>query len=92
MVQHRRNDRQLQWNQIRRKGSGGRRIRRGRKPYHSGDLVWVNGEMKVCKGMTKNSVVLGFKKSPAGNMCAISISPKKITKHYRNNYEWRLQD
>lgn len=92
VAQHRRNDRQLQWNQIRRKGSGGRRIRRGRKPYHSGDLVWVDGEMKVCKGMTGDRVVLEFKKTPAGNNCPVTVSVKKITKHYRNNYEWRLQD
>lgn len=92
VTQHRRNDRQLQWNQIRRKGSGGRRIRRGRKPYHSGDLVWVDGEMKVCKGMAGDRVALGFKKTPAGNNCPVTVSVKKITKHYRNNYEWRLQD
>ena len=91
VVQHRRNDRQLQWNQIRRMGSGGRRIRRGRKPYHSGDLVWVDGEMKVCKGMTGDRVALGFKKSPAGNNSPVTVSAKKIAKHYRNNYEWRLQ-
>lgn len=92
VTQHRRNDRQLQWNQIRRKGSGGRRIRRGRKPYHSGDLVWVDGEMQVCKGMAGDRIVLGFKKTPAGNNCPVTVSVKKITKHYRNNYEWRLQD
>ena len=92
VTQHRRNGRQLQWNQIHRKGSGGRRIRRGRKPYHSGDLLWVGGEMKVCKGMTNNSVVLGFKKTSAGNSSPVTVSANKIIKHYRNNYEWRLQD
>lgn len=90
-VLHRRNDRQLQWNQIRRRGCGGRRIRRGRKPYHSGDLVWVDGEMKVCRGMTKDRVALGFKKTPAGNSSPVTVLANKIAKHYRSNYEWRLQ-
>ena len=92
VAQHRRNDRQLQWNQIRRRGSGGRRIRRGRKSYHSGDLVWVNGEMKVCKGMTGDRVALGFKKTQAGNNSPVTVLANKIAKHYRRNYEWRLQD
>lgn len=60
------------------------------KPYHSGDLVWVDGEMKVCKGMTGGRVVLDFKKTPAGNNSPVTVSAKKIAKHYRNNYEWRL--
>lgn len=61
------------------------------EPYHSGDLVWVDGEMKVCKGMSGDRVVLGFKKTPTGNSSPVTVSVKKITKHYRSNYEWKVQ-
>ena len=80
----RRNDRQLQWNNIKRKGSGGRRVRKGRGQYHSGDLVWLNdGTIHECKGMTNGRVVIGFNKTEKGNNSPLSIVTSKVVKHFR---------
>ena len=84
LKQKRRNDRILQWNDIKRKNSGGRRIRRGRKPYRSGDMLFIDGEWKECKGMSNNNVVLGYHYSPKGNMCAESVNMTKVEKCYYN--------
>ena len=77
--QMRRNNRSLQTNNI--KGlRGGRRIRRSRNPYHKGDLVWIDGEMTVCGGMTGGRVVIGWRKTAKGQNSAITVSGKKIEK------------
>lgn len=82
--QRRRNDRQLQWNNIKRKGSGGRRVRRGRGRYHSGDLMWLNdGTMHECRGMTNGRIVIDFKKTEKGNNSPVSIAVSKVVKHFR---------
>ena len=82
--QKRRNDRQLQWNNIKRKGSGGRRVRKGRGQYHSGDLVWLkDGTMHECKGMSSGRLVIGFKKTKNGNNSSVSIATSKVIKHFR---------
>ena len=82
--QKRRNDRQLQWNNIKRKGSGGRRIRRGRGQYHSGDLIWLeDGTMHECKGMSGGRVVIGFNKTEKGYSAPVSIATFKVAQHFR---------
>ena len=82
--QKRRNDRQLQWNNIKRKGSGGRRVRKGRGQYHSGDLIWLNdGTIHECKGMSGGRLVIGFKKTKNGNNSPVSIVTSKVIKHFR---------
>lgn len=82
--QKRRNDRQLQWNYVKKnKFHKFRRLREGRKSYHSGDLLLIDGKWVECKGMQNNSVVIGFRKNIRGNNSAITVSQKKITKSYR---------
>lgn len=82
--QKRRNDRQLQWNNIKRKGSGGRRVRKGRGQYHSGDLIWLNdGTMHECKGMSGGRLVIDFKKTKNGNNSPVSIATSKVVKYFR---------
>ena len=82
--QKRRNDRQLQWNSIKRKGSGGRRVRKGRGQYHSGDLIWLNdGTMHECKGMSGGRLVIDFKKTKNGNNSPMSIATSKVVKCFR---------
>lgn len=82
--QKRRNDRQLQWNRIKRKGSGGRRVRKGRGQYHSGDLIWLNdGTMHECKGMSGGRLVIDFKKTKNGNNSPMSIATSKVVKCFR---------
>lgn len=77
--QMRRNNRSLQTNNV--KGlKGGRRIRRKRNPYHKGDLVWIDGKMNICGGMTGGRVVVGWKVSSKGTRYADSANIKKIEK------------
>ena len=85
LAQTRRNDRQLQWNNIKRKNSGGRRIRKQRKPYHKGDMAFVDGKWIECQGMSNDRVVIGFKKTVNGNNSAITVNQKKIEKVYRRS-------
>lgn len=84
LSQKRRNDRQLQWNYVKKnKFHKFRRLRKGRKPYHSGDLLLVDSKWIECKGMQGNSVVIGFRKNSRGNNSAITVSQKKVLKSYR---------
>lgn len=84
LAQKRRNDRKLQWNYVKKnKFHRFRRLRKGRKPYHSGDLLLIDNKWIECKGMQNNSVVIGFKKNNRGNNSSIAVSQKKITKSYR---------
>lgn len=84
LAQKRRNDRQLQWNYVKKnKFHKFRRLRKGRKPYHSGDLLLIDSKWIECKGMQGNSVVIGFKKNNKGTNIAITVSQKKISKGYR---------
>lgn len=84
LSQKRRNDRKLQWNYIKKnKFHKFRRLRSGRKPYHSGDLLLIDGKWIECKGMQGNSVVIGFRKNNKGTNIAITVSQKKIAKSYR---------
>lgn len=84
LAQKRRNDRRLQWNYVKKnKFHKFRRLREGRKPYHSGDLLLVDGKWIECKGMQGNSVVIGFRKNNKGNNSAITVSLKKVSKSYR---------
>lgn len=84
LAQKRRNDRQLQWNYIKKNNLHKfRRLRSGRKPYHSGDLLLIDGKWIECKGMQSNSVVIGFRKNNKGTNIAITVSQKKISKSYR---------
>lgn len=79
--QMRRNNRSLQTNNV--KGlKGGRRIRKMRNPYHKGDLVWIDGKMVVCGGMTGGRIVIGWKTSSKGTRYADSVNAKKIEKAF----------
>ena len=84
LVQKRRNDRQLQWNYVKKnKFNRFRRLRSGRKPYHSGDLLLIDGKWVECKGMVLNKVIIGFKKGKTGCLLQITVNQKRISKNYR---------
>jgi hypothetical protein len=84
--QRRRNNRCLQTNNIKscKTCRTGKRIRKSRNKFQSGDLVFVNKKMYICGGTTGGYVVIGFKKSIGGHPQAITLSPKKVTKHFQN--------
>lgn len=81
--QKRRNDRQLQWNYVKKnKFHKFRRLREGRKPYHSGDLLLIDGKWVECKGMALDRVIIGFKKGKTGCLLQITVSQNKVPKSY----------
>lgn len=84
LAQKRRNDRRLQWNYFKKnKFHKFRRLRSGRKPYHSGDLLLIDGKWVECKGMALDRVITGFKKGKTGCLLRITVNQKKISKSYR---------
>lgn len=85
LKQRRRNDRCLQWNNIKRKGSGGRRIRKSRNMYHSGDSVYINGEWIECKGTSSGRIVTRFALSSKGTKYPILVVPSKVKRVFFNN-------
>lgn len=85
LKQRRRNNRCLQWNNIKRKGSGGRRIRKSRNIYHSGDSIFVNGEWIECKGTSGGKVVTRFALSSKGTKYPILVVPSKVKRVFFNN-------
>jgi hypothetical protein len=84
--QRRRNNRCLQTNNIKscKSCKTGRRIRRQRNVFQSGDFVFVNKMMYVCGGTQNGYIVIGSKRSKGGYRQAITMSPKKVTKHFQN--------
>ena len=87
LSQKRRNDRQLQWNYVKKNNLHKfRRLRDGRKPYHSGDLLLIDGKWIECKGMALDRVIIGFKKGKTGCLLQITVSQKKISKSYLKKY------
>ena len=85
LTQVRRNDRCLQQNNVSKKSSKtGIRIRKGRKQFHKGDKVFIDGEWKECLGMINDSIIIGYKLSKSGNKSAITKTYRKVEKSYRN--------
>jgi hypothetical protein len=82
LKQRRRNNRRLQTNNVHCKN--GRRIRKERNKFQSGDFVWIKNKMYICGGTTHKRVIINNNIGLNDNKQRITIVHTKIEKHFQN--------